>query len=226
MKSIALALIIISAFSSLIFSQNRLGKGNVAKVGNNVITGEEFTERYEFTPQFRKQIKQMRNSLKLEFLYSLIAEKLWADESAVEGLDKTDAIKFAGEQIEKMFVRDELFSREIKEKVQISDLELIRGTARSNIKLKVNFLFSEDKEEIFNLYKLLNEGVPFDTILTESPEMDEQKTPMDIVFGQMEESTEDSLYSLKINGYTSPILTPDGWYIFRPVNRSESLMGN
>lgn len=226
MKSIALAFIITSAFSFLIFPQNQLGKGIVAKVGNNVITGEEFSERYEFTPQFRKQIKQMRNSLKLEFLYSLVAEKLWADESAIEGFDTTEAIKFAGEQIEKMYVRDELFSREIKDKVQISALELIRGTARSNIKLKVNFLFSEDKEEIFNLYKLLNEGVPFDTILFESPEMDEQKTAMDIVFGQMEENTEDSLYSLKINGYTSPILTPDGWYIFRLVNRFESLMGN
>jgi parvulin-like peptidyl-prolyl isomerase len=226
MKLIVLAFTITSAFSLLIFSQDKLGKGIVANVGNNVITGEEFSERYEFTPQFRKQVKQMQNSLKLEFLYSLIAEKLWADESVLEGLDQTDVIKFAGEQIEKMYVRDELYSREIKNKVQISDLELIRGTARSNIKLKVNFLFSEDKEEIFNLYNLLNEGVPFDTILTESPEMDEQKTPMDIVFGQMEESTEDSLYSLKINGYTSPILTPDGWYIFRLVNRYESLMEN
>ena len=226
MKSFSLALILASAFSILIFSQNQLGNGIVAKVGNNVITGEEFSERYELTPQFRKQIKPMRNSLKLEFLYSLIAEKLWADESETEGLEKTEAIKFAGEQIEKMYVRDELFSREIKNKVQISDLELIRGTARSNIKLKVNFLFSENKEEIFNLYNLLNEGVPFDTILSESPEIDEQKTPMEIVFGQMEESTEDSLYSLKINGYTFPILTPDGWYIFRLVNRFESLMGN
>jgi parvulin-like peptidyl-prolyl isomerase len=168
----------------------------------------------------------MKNSLKLEFLYSLIAEKLWADESAIEGMDKTDAIRFAGEQIEKMYVRDELFTREIKNKVQISDLDLIRGTARSNITLKVNFLFSEDKEEIFNLYNLLYKGIPFDSILAESPELQEQKTPMDVVFGQMEETTEDSLYSLKLNGYTSPILTPDGWYIFRLADRIQSLMGN
>src|ERR1035437_6764196 len=132
MKSIALTIIITLVFSFLIFSQNQLGKGVLAKVGKNVISGEEFSERYEFTPQFRKQNKQMKNSLKLEFLYSLIAEKLWADESAVEGMDTTEAIRFAGEQIEKMYVRDELFSREIKDKVQISDLELIRGTARSN----------------------------------------------------------------------------------------------
>src|ERR1035437_2532134 len=49
---------------------------------------------------------------------------------------------------------------------------------------------------------------------------------MEIVFGQMEETTEDSLYNLKLNRYTSPILTPDGWYIFRIADRIESLMGN
>jgi len=226
MKSIILIIIITLIFPFLICSQNNLGKGVVAKVGNNVITGEEFTERYELTPQFRKQNLKMKNSLKLEFLYSLIAEKLWADESEVEGLGNTNTIKFANEQIEKMYVRDELFNREIKNKIKISDIEMIRGMARSNIKLEVNYLFSDDKEEIFNLYKLLNEGVPFDTILSESPERDEQKAAKDIVFGQMEENTEDSLYSLKLNGYTSPILTPDGWYIFRLTNRIESLMGN
>jgi len=208
MKSIILSLLFTSITSFLMFPQSQLGKDIVAKVGYNVITTQEFIERYELTPQFRKQNKRMKNSLKLEFLYSLIAEKLWANESEAEGLDKTNTIKFAGEQIEKMYVRDELFMREIKDKVHVSDPEMIRGIARSNVKLEVNFLFSEDKEEIFNLYKLLNEGVPFDTILAESPEKDEQKAPKEIVFGQMEENTEDSLYNLKVNGYTSPIITP------------------
>ena len=85
-------------------------------------------------------------------------------------------------------------------------------------------MFSNDLEEINFLFKLLNEGIPFDSILAESVEKDEQLSPIEVVFGQMDESLEETLFNLKIGEFTQPILTSDGWYIFKLVNRSEQLM--
>ena len=118
-----------------------------------------------------------------------------------------------------------LFSKkEIQEKSIASDQEVLEGLNKSTSKLYVNFLFSNDLEEINFLFKLLNEGIPFDSILAESVEKDEQLSPIEVVFGQMDESLEETLFNLKIGEFTQPILTADGWYIFKLVNRSEQLM--
>ena len=42
----------------------------------------------------------------------------------------------------------------------------------------------------------------------------------------MEESVEDILYRLKIGENSQPILTSDGWYIFKLVNRSDELLAS
>ena len=198
----------------------------VAKVGNTIISSSEFLERYELTPVFRKEIKSMTESIKLEFLYSLIAEKLWALEANDLHFDTTNVIKFITDRLTKMFVRDALYQREIKDNVRISDKELIKGYNRYNTELEVNYLVDAKKEVIDKLYSLLKAGVPFDSVLSLRPEKSEQINPQKIVFGQMDESIEDSLYSLKLGDYTYPIYTPDGWYIFRLKNKSVKVLSS
>ncbi len=212
-------ILIIISFKIAVYAQDNLNLNKVvATIGNSAITSEEFLERYEMTPLFRKQIKRITPSLKLEFLYSLIAEKLWAQQAEAMGYDTTKIMNFVNEEFEKMFVRDAMYHREIKDKIKVTDEELIKGYVRNGKKLMINFLFSEDKKEIWNLYKMLNDGVPFDSVLATRPEQKEQLEPEEIVYGQMAEEIEDSLYSLKIRNYTSPLLTPDGWYIFKLTN--------
>ena len=196
----------------------------LAKIGNLSISKDEFLQRYEFTPLFGKNRKGMRESLKLEFLYSLIAEKLWALEAENQRLDTTQVIKFATEEYEKMFVRDALFRKDIKSKIKVSEKEIIEGFTRKNTTLDVNYLISDKKDEIYKLYNLLNQGIPFDTVLAYSPEEAEQKKPIEVVYGQMELSIEDSLYNLKVGEYTSPIFTPDGWYIFKLTNKTQTVL--
>ncbi len=196
----------------------------VAKVGNMEISDSEFLQRYEFTPTFNRQLRKTTESQKIEFLFTLIAEKLWALEAIDRKLDTTQVIKFTEKAFEKMFVRDKLFRDEVQNKIVITEQDLLSGLAKKSTKLYVNFLFSEDFEEINSLYNLMNAGIPFDSILAESPEKDEQTKPIEIVFGQMEETVEDILYGLKVGEYTKPILTPDGWYIFKLANRSEQML--
>ena len=215
-------IIIIFLLHTEIFSQS-FNQPYVARVGSKVISDSEFLERYEFTPGFKRHIKQMDDSNKLEFLFTLIAEKLFALEAKNLKLDTTEVIKFSRRAFERMFVRDKLFQEEIRNKISVTDNELIEATIKNNSRLYVNFLFSQDKAEIDQLYNYLKEGISFDSILVESPEYEEQKEPIEVLFGQMEETIEDSLFRMKVSEFTKPILTPDGWYIFRLVNKSQNL---
>ncbi len=223
MRSYLFVVIILSVSLATLKPQSLMDKP-VAKVGNLSISKNEFLQRYEFTPLFGKNKKRMRESLKLEFLYSLIAEKLWALEAENQRLDTMQVMKFAEEEYEKMFVRDALFRKEIQNKVKVTEKEIIEGFIRKNTTLKVNYLISEDKDEIYKLYNLLNKGIPFDTILVYSPEKEEQKKPIEVVYGQMELSIEDSLYNLKVGEYTAPIFTPDGWYIFKLSDKTQTIL--
>lgn len=205
-----------------IFSQS-FNQPYVARVGSKVISDSEFLERYEFTPGFKRHIKQMDDSNKLEFLFTLIAEKLFALEAKNLKLDTTEVMQFSRKAFERMFVRDKLFQEEIRNKISVTDNELIEATIKNNSRLYVNFLFSRDKDEIDQLYNYLKLGISFDSILIESPEYEEQKEPIEVLFGQMEETIEDSLFRMKVGEFTKPILTPDGWYIFKLVNKSQNL---
>lgn len=222
MKLITYYFIFFLLIAELVFSQ-QLNEGYLARIGPKVITNSEFVERYEMTPGFRRHVKGMEESTKLEFLFTLIAEKLFALEAKEQHLDTTEVIRFSSKAFEKMFVRDALFHREIKNKISVSEDEIITATIRNASRLYVNFLFSEDKNEIEQIYDYLNNGIPFDSILAESPEREEQPEPIQVLFGQLEGNVEDAVFNLKVGEHTKPLLTRDGWYIFRLVNRSGNI---
>ncbi len=216
-------MIIILINSSALFSQ-QLDEKAVARIGTRIITEEEFLERYEFSPGLQRNNKSDTEQSKLEFLYTIIAEKLWAQQSSVLGLDTIEVMKFSRDEFEKMFVRDALYKKEITDKIEISNDELLQAFYRNRNRLKVNFIFSEDENEIQKIYSMIIQGIVFDSVLIVRPEFDEQKEPWDVVYGQMESAVEDSLYNLKVGEFTAPILTPDGWYIFRLTNKIESML--
>lgn len=214
-----LLLLLIAPISLAQFSNQEY----LARVGTKIISNSEFQERYEMTPGFRRTIESLKESNQLEFLFSLIAEKLWALEAASQQLDKSEVIQFSQNEFQKMFVRDALFHREVKNKISVSEQEWIEASIKNSTRLYVNYLFSTDEEEINQIYSFLSRGISFESILTESPEKEEQEDPIEVQFGQMQEDIEQALYKLKIGEFTSPFLTSDGWYIFRLVNRSQNL---
>jgi parvulin-like peptidyl-prolyl isomerase len=225
MKSIfLLTILIILNCILLVFPQDAV-TDPVARVGIKKITKEEYIKRYEFTPGLQRQSKSKSETAKLEFLYTLIAEKLWAQEAIALGLDKTEVMEFSRREFQKLFVRDALYKKEILDKIQISKDDFNVGVYRYRTTLKVYFIFSESEKKIHNLYSLLVTGIDFDSILSVRPEAEEQVEPIEIVYGQMADAIEDSLYNLKTGEFTVPILTPDGWYIFKLSNRIETMFG-
>jgi hypothetical protein len=226
MKSILIVTITISLsqiFSA--FAQDAV-IDPVARVGVKKITKEEFIKRYEFTPGLERQSKSKSEISKLEFLYTIAAEKLFAQEAVALRLDKTEVMEFSKHEFEKIFVRDVLYKKEILDKIQISKQEYDKGFYRYHTTLKVNFIFSEDEKEINNLHSILVKRIEFDSVLSVRPEFEEQIEPREVIYGQMDDAIEDSLYNLKTGEYTLPILTPDGWYIFKLTNKVKTMLAS
>lgn len=196
-------------FSINIFSQN--SQDTVAIIGKDVITYEQFKERYLLSPQLQNIPE---DSTKKNFLYSLIAEKLWALEADRIGLDTSSIIEESFQPIERMYIRDALFKHEIETKVKLTELDLIRGLQKARANLLVNFLFSNDSSEIFKLYEQLKNGIAFDSLLHQRSEYDLQKEPIEVEFGKAKPFLENLVYPLEENSFSKPGKSDEGWFIF------------
>ncbi|MFA4923940.1 MAG: peptidylprolyl isomerase, partial [Ignavibacteriaceae bacterium] len=201
------------------FCQAQKKEEPVAKIGNDVITAEEFKTRYELLPHPSTAHKDS-DSLKKEFLYSLIGEKLWALESKEMRFDTLKLYKNLLKPLEKMFLRDALFKQEVESRIKITDADLILAKARAQITLKVLIISSVDSSESYEIYKQLRKGTAFDSLLKMRPDYALQKEPVPITFGKMDDEwMEDSLYRLKPKTFSKPMKNKNGWFIFKLVDK-------
>ncbi|MBT8386193.1 MAG: peptidylprolyl isomerase, partial [Ignavibacteria bacterium] len=222
-KSIIFLILLLSPVTTL---PQIISEEVIAKVGNNVITEQEFLARYELTPQVTAGIKGMEESLKKEVLYSIISEELWALEANELGLGTSDLLKYTYKVYEELYVRDALYKEEILSKVYLSDEYLTEAFRRNSQILQVNYLFSSTQHEIDSLYNQLNNSAYFDSILTHRPESSLQTEPYYVSYGQMDKEVEDMLYCLNIGQYTKPVKAPNGWYIFKLVKIGQNILMN
>lgn len=211
-RSIQILLIIILA--SELFAQANDNR-ELARVGNKVITVQEFKDRYELSPQIGRHIKDREEYLKAELLYSMIAEKLWAVEAENLGYDTTEIMNLTFKALEKMYWRDALYQEEVRKKVDIAPEEYIEARRRSAVVVNTRYLYSEDKNDIDSLYLILQNGFPFDSLLAIRPEAAMQDTQYVVSYGKMEKQAEDEIYSHNPGEYTIPLKSPEGWYIFK-----------
>jgi len=189
----------------------------LAKIGQLTISSEEFQLRYELTPQLFRENQRISEELKLEFLYSMIAEKLLALYGDEIRLDTSVIVSKSLEYFEEMFVRDALYKKVIEEKAQFKADSLMSFYLSNANNVKMIFIFSDDENEIKNIYKILELGVPFDSLYSEQP-MNLRDT-LTISVGQLEENIENKIFPLPDEAYTGPIEMEDGWYIFKILKR-------
>ncbi len=213
-------------------------KNVVAKVGNEKISAEEYEYRFNLTPHFGVA-DLLTDSLKKDFLASLIAEKLWAIEGRNLGIDTLEIIRNNLKSIEKMYVKDALYKKEVESKINITNEELAEGKFKSGINVLAKVISSTDSSNIFQLYNELLQGASFDSIyntmehsrqspqtMTESAtakRIDEnifQKDSIKFNFGMLDnEAMEDSIFIIKTGNFTSPLKNYYGWFIFFVSNR-------
>ncbi len=205
-------------FISLFFSTAGWAQPDsiVAKIGNLNITSSEFRNRFELTPQIYHKGEDFGAQKKDDLLYSLIAEKLWAQDAERLGLDSTYIMQTTYKAMEDMFVRDALYNIEIKSKINVSEPELLEGMKKHFTTLKVDAIYSKDSSEIISYYKALKKGASFDSLQLATGVM---VPTVDVNFGDMKENIENEIYKLKIGEITPPVVTSSGWVIFKLKDR-------
>ncbi len=216
LKHSLVLLILLSGFSN---AQN--GNKIIAKAGNRNITVKEFVERFEFVPQLNRNQTNI-DQKKKELLYTIIAEKLFAQEAESLKLDTTEIMRYTFPAMEKMYVRDALYKNEIQNNVTVDPKKIKSGLKKYRKVLNVNYIYSQNKDEIERIYKSLLNGASFESLLSGRTESFEQ--PYKVEYGKMFEDVEDTLYNLEPGGFTAPIQSPDGWYIFKLQSTGEKTL--
>ncbi|MEN8192697.1 MAG: peptidyl-prolyl cis-trans isomerase [Bacteroidota bacterium] len=218
MQKYSQILLFILSFNTLLNAQ----KGNdeiIAEVGPIKVTAEEFKKRYEFVPHVGRHIQGREERLKAETIYSIISEKLWALEAEELGFDTTAVMNYSFQAVEEMYLRDALYQKEIKSKLVKDPEKYTEARRRALVYLNTKFLLADDEEEINRIYNELQNGASFDSLLSIRGEAVLQKDgPFQIHFGQIEETVEDSVYSLEVGKFSTPIKSSDGWYIFKLIS--------
>jgi parvulin-like peptidyl-prolyl isomerase len=207
-------------FYTNIFSQSN--DRIVASVGKYNIYESEFKERFDFSVHPGMLKTSDRLAVKKDFLNQLIAEKLLALKAAESGYDTTALIKDMVTPLDNMYIRDALYTQEVKKKAGYTQEDINYGLAKIKRLLKVKFIYSTSPDEINSLYKLLKAGASFDSLLSLRREASSQQAPREITFGTMEQDIEDSVYSLKPGEYTPPLQSKDGYYILKLVSSEQN----
>lgn len=215
-------ILIIYVFISFISVQAQTDDEIIAKIGNISISKNEFIRRYELTPQINREMKSIKDALKTEFLYSLIAEKLFALDAINNQLDTNEVISNTLKKYEQMFVRDKLYKLEIKDKSKLYADTLLDKYIDNPSNIDVKYVLSESQDGIFKIYNLLQKGIPFDSLYNELNN-DNGKT-IKIHIGDLNEVAERNLFSIKEGGYSEPVLTNKIWYIYKILKRNHPVL--
>ncbi len=201
-----MTIILFALSTALLNGQNK----TLAVIGDSQIRVDEFKMRYEFVPQKYDN----NDSAKVNFLYSLVAEKLWAIEGEKKGLGNSTFVRSSVIDLGKKLVRDKLYKLEIENKINIPQSEITADLRKIHQKRLMYFIFDSSRNKINSIYNLLKKGTNFFVILKSRKEFEQQKEGVSVYYGDMNSTLENRMFDLKSGEYTSPIHIGNGYAIY------------
>jgi peptidyl-prolyl cis-trans isomerase C len=212
--------IIILSLLFTTFVSAQIESNELAKIGRGKITVEEFQNRFDFMPHLNYSSSEI-DSVKKEFLYSLVAEKLWALEADELEIDTLETIRLSLRALQKLFVRDELYKQEVESRINISGFEISKGLNRVTRILNTLIITEPDSQKAWKLYDAFHKGASFDSVVI-SKKM--PQTLFEVKFGSFEDDAmEDVLYTLSINEISVPVKYKDNWFLFKLISDKQDL---
>jgi hypothetical protein len=206
-----------------IYSQNE--ESIIAEIGNEEITEREFRLRYELSPFLSLQSSWNFDSLKYDFLYSLIAEKLWAAQAEELGLTDHPDFKFYFKPLEEIFVRDALFKDKIESRVILTNEDISNGILKSHTTLKVKIVSSIDSSLIKDFYNKLLVSKNIDSLLITYNYIKPKTQLMEVTLGELkDEEFENLLFDLEVSQFTMPVNSEIGWAIFYVYDKMQKII--
>ena len=190
----------------------------LVKFSNDIITSDQYVDRCDFSYPLKKN-NISDDSLKKEFLFSLIAEKLWASECEKMNLDTSKVFQSVLYPVRKFFIIDELYNEKITSGIKIAPNDISDGISKFRENLKLQILSATDSVGIYHAYDLLTAG----KTLKELPEkISRTNEPVEIIFGQIQdENAENIIYKLEPGYFSKPVFSAGKWFIFKLIERKK-----
>lgn len=221
-KTYIFLFLLTTAGGGLLLAQNN---EPAAKAGGSHITREYFEKRFKLSPQLTRLPGVTAEKERYNFLYTLIAEKLWSRHASELGLDTADHIRRNFLPLERMYIRDALWQQEIASKVNVSPVEILRTFAKIRFSLITKFVFTTDSVEALSVYYRLSTGESIDSLLAGRPEADFQSQGFEISYTKSNNpDLEEKLYTLENPGdVLKPYRDQEGWFVFQLISLKDNI---
>ncbi len=207
--------------------QNLVDEKPIATIGKAAITSREFLSRYELTPAFHRSSRGKIEENKIDFLFSLIAEKLLAQQAMEQGIQSDSVYRTELSEVERLLARDELYHQEVRQKVSLSEEEVQQALAKEQTELKIYFLYTPTLKNAERLKSYFQKGIPLESVYLIQDTALAYEGPDSAIarWGNGDERIESVLYSLSLNQTSEPIKLDDGYYIAKVMGKSITFYG-
>ncbi len=191
-------------------SQNVQDDAILARVGDRVITVNDFVQRAEFSPE---RLTGGAEFSKKELLDALIDEKLLAIEAEKQRLDKTPQIRQLAQFVEDLAVMRALFHKEVQRRVRLDPAQVQQAIAYSRQERKISHLSFRDKA-VAAKYRRLWLATSLQNVLENLGEQkaDTLNYQRTVKWGENDPDLEAVMFSLS-PGDISPVLEQNGVFL-------------
>ncbi len=195
------------------------GDSILVKVGNKKISVREFFASYEFGPAFTKREKDSKQ----KYLKYMIEEKLLSLEGYDQGYGDSSRVKKLLSAIEGDIATNQMFYKDIFNKIKISNSEIDQAMADKKISYSIKWLFAPDKDSLNYYLTGLKNNISFDSLFNEqlkdSVYKDQRSMRMDKFKMKLRNPEMLAVVdSLKVGEVSQPIHGPDGWYVVKLID--------
>jgi len=219
-----------AAFTASLWPTNALPQQSppepiIGTAGGVDITEREFRERFELTPGLYRNRRDRLEEEKLIAAYSLVAEKLLAQEALARGLDQEEAYQEALAGVTNLLARDELYYREVRQRVSVSAGEVSTGIERARRERLVRYLFFASVDDARFVRSLIISPEDFVTLQLDSS-IDVLRDTATVIWGDADQAIEDTVYAMREGAVSSVVAAGEGFYILQLLGDRPSAFYN
>lgn len=173
-----------------------LPQDTLATVGPSAITARDLMLRLELMPFPAKQTKAEAETLKAKTLYALIAEKVLARAASRQGINEDEKTNLMKRELENLFVRDELYKREIVARAAPTRDEVAEGMARIVKEVQVLSFLVRSENEGAALARVLRTCMPESVLQIVARSSYAQVDTILVRFGGPDNAYENAAYAI------------------------------
>lgn len=219
----ASALPIVFAATSVVAQQHTaLPRDTIAQVGSTVITARELIQRIESVPFPGNETATKADAVKERALHAMIAERLLGQEAKRLGLSQDKRSKLMFQELENLFIRDELYKREIAASAVVTEGEVSAGMKRLPNELQVLSFLVRTRADGEAFSKKLRTVKPDSVLQALRSTQYTQVDTIKIRFGSLDTAYEGAAYAIGASRISKPFYSGNfGWAVLYLLDKQK-----